>query len=556
MLEEGTLPEGSEIGGSEFSTTCVLTENENTELTVLTVSEATTTPTIQISVPAKIKVDYATLKSQGPLTYSVPTETMDNDGTMMYLYNFTIQDVTEADEVRAKLLSDTVILLPGTYDINTIFEMDAAGTIPEGMVGGESIGSATYSLTAGSNCDFTVLAISSSGTIPTVEISISKMIEVDYATLKSEGTLIYSAPCEETEMEEMMMYAYNFTIQDVTTSDLAAVTTTSDAVVIMQGNYDCATIMQMLMGGSLPEDAVTEEGVPTTKIFNLTTNENCAISVLVISASGTIPTVEISIPKMIEVDYATLKQNGVVSCTTPTETLEESETTYNSYNIVIKNVTESAQAHISTNSNLFMFVVIPGYYTWSSISAGGSLPEDAIQGEATVDLNANQNYVFTVIVVGDKTKVPTVDINTGLNGVKYSMLLDKSGYSAYAWNTSITSASIKSYIGDLPVKEIAKDSFRDCVNLQSIAIPNSVTSIGNYAFEGCSALTEIEIPDSVTSIGNYAFRDCTNLTTLTLNAKDGYKWKYGDIDCSTYTMEELVDTAKIGGGVFTQVAIE
>ena len=48
------------------------------------------------------------------------------------------------------------------------------------------------------------------------------------------------------------------------------------------------------------------------------------------------------------------------------------------------------------------------------------------------------------------------------------------------------------------------------------AIPDSVTSIGNYAFYGCSSLTSIIIPDSVTSIGNRAFMDCTSLTSVTI----------------------------------------
>ena len=48
------------------------------------------------------------------------------------------------------------------------------------------------------------------------------------------------------------------------------------------------------------------------------------------------------------------------------------------------------------------------------------------------------------------------------------------------------------------------------------AIPDSVTSIGDYAFYGCSSLTSIIIPDSVTSIGNRAFMDCTSLTSVTI----------------------------------------
>ena len=50
----------------------------------------------------------------------------------------------------------------------------------------------------------------------------------------------------------------------------------------------------------------------------------------------------------------------------------------------------------------------------------------------------------------------------------------------------------------------------------SYAIPNSVTSIGDYAFSGCSSLTSVTIPDSVTSIGDDAFSDCESLISVTI----------------------------------------
>ncbi|MGM9817240.1 MAG: leucine-rich repeat domain-containing protein, partial [Lepagella sp.] len=44
-----------------------------------------------------------------------------------------------------------------------------------------------------------------------------------------------------------------------------------------------------------------------------------------------------------------------------------------------------------------------------------------------------------------------------------------------------------------------------CTGLTSVAIPNSVTSIGDCAFYGCTGLTSVAIPNSVTSIGSVAF---------------------------------------------------
>ena len=58
-------------------------------------------------------------------------------------------------------------------------------------------------------------------------------------------------------------------------------------------------------------------------------------------------------------------------------------------------------------------------------------------------------------------------------------------------------------------------AFQNNVNLTSIVIPDTVTSIGNYAFNGCHGLTSIVIPDSVTSIGEYAFYYCQNLSIVT-----------------------------------------
>ncbi len=52
--------------------------------------------------------------------------------------------------------------------------------------------------------------------------------------------------------------------------------------------------------------------------------------------------------------------------------------------------------------------------------------------------------------------------------------------------------------------------------LTSIALPNSIETIGGYAFYG-TPLTQIVIPDSVTYIANGAFRNCKNLESVKLS---------------------------------------
>lgn len=86
---------------------------------------------------------------------------------------------------------------------------------------------------------------------------------------------------------------------------------------------------------------------------------------------------------------------------------------------------------------------------------------------------------------------------------------------------------------------IANNAFRNCISLQEIVIPSSVTTMGTYVFYGCTSLTkvkfedniliteiplgtfykctslqEITIPYSVNKISTYVFYGCTNLTNV------------------------------------------
>ena len=61
---------------------------------------------------------------------------------------------------------------------------------------------------------------------------------------------------------------------------------------------------------------------------------------------------------------------------------------------------------------------------------------------------------------------------------------------------------------DKDVTKILDNGFKDNTNLQSITIPDSITSIGKYAFENCRSIENIKIPESVTEICDGAFKGC------------------------------------------------
>ncbi len=93
----------------------------------------------------------------------------------------------------------------------------------------------------------------------------------------------------------------------------------------------------------------------------------------------------------------------------------------------------------------------------------------------------------------------------------------------YTYTVSIAGVTIHAYIGDggqvaipasiegRPVVAIADEAFKN-KNVTSVAIPDTVVSIGWFAFYGCHALTQVTIPASVTAIEYAAFDGCPSLT--------------------------------------------
>lgn len=163
-------------------------------------------------------------------------------------------------------------------------------------------------------------------------------------------------------------------------------------------------------------------------------------------------------------------------------------------------------------------------------------------------------YVTEIIIPSEIDGLPVTEIGdwafsdcSSLTSVTIPDSVTMIGLCAFGWCSSLTSVTIPD-----SVTIIGRSAFGGCSRLTSVTIPDSVTSIGIYAFYNSKSLTDIvvdekntyyssfdgvlynkdkteliqypignartefAIPDSVTSIGDYAFRNCSSLTSITI----------------------------------------
>ena len=161
-------------------------------------------------------------------------------------------------------------------------------------------------------------------------------------------------------------------------------------------------------------------------------------------------------------------------------------------------------------------------------------------------------YINADFVEWQRGGVKITEIPTGTYGditltavwseydVKLKLNDDGETYTVIGLNTDKTDIEIKARTKN--ITSIGDNAFQYCSKLTSIAISNSVISIGNYVFQGCNFKT-ITIPNSVKSIGSYAFRDCSFLTSVTLPDSVKSIGNGGFYDCNSLT------SLTIGNGV-------
>lgn len=86
------------------------------------------------------------------------------------------------------------------------------------------------------------------------------------------------------------------------------------------------------------------------------------------------------------------------------------------------------------------------------------------------------------------------------------------------------------------ITAVPNECFYNCKKLTTVALPNSIQSIGTSAFNTCEKLTSFTVKKNVVSIGAYAFKGCKLLTTVIFDEMNGW-----NRDSNPVSSSDLID---------------
>ena len=123
------------------------------------------------------------------------------------------------------------------------------------------------------------------------------------------------------------------------------------------------------------------------------------------------------------------------------------------------------------------------------------------------------------------------------------------------YSGSATSVQVPSTIGGYAVQVIGARAFQGNTVLESVELPDGLTTIYAYAFENCTSITSIHLPDSITTLGYKVFGGCNNLVSANypvnwVNSPSGNgsnSYEYGNVfsGCPKLTEIEIPEGVKV-----------
>ena len=84
---------------------------------------------------------------------------------------------------------------------------------------------------------------------------------------------------------------------------------------------------------------------------------------------------------------------------------------------------------------------------------------------------------------------------------------------ALAYNRTVESVSVPE-----GVTSLGNSAFEMCEKLSAVSLPEGIETIGSFCFNLCKQLQTVHLPEGLVSMGTLAFYQCENLTTVSLPA--------------------------------------
>ena len=156
----------------------------------------------------------------------------------------------------------------------------------------------------------------------------------------------------------------------------------------------------------------------------------------------------------------------------------------------------------------------------------------------------------------DPAKTPApydIEIPTELGGIRVTGLGEDS-FSTDDFDSplyDIHHTKIQSVTIPESVTSIGRAAFMNCTGLTSLTIKGVATSIGAVAFSTCTSLTSLSLVGSFQTIGEHAFASCNSLTSLSLTCDVQEIGDYAFVTCNSLTSLSLTgDIQEIGDYAF------
>jgi len=226
----------------------------------------------------------------------------------------------------------------------------------------------------------------------------------------------------------------------------------------------------------------------------------------------------------------------------------------NKYLVLVHLKDEATTCKINGSCSLILSGVLYWSYQLESIEADENNSEFFAQDGILYDKLKTRIICIPKAIKGD-VNIPygvteigecAFESRINLTGIFIPDSVTEIGGGAFYGCENLTSVRLSENITKLTnyKSSYAMGFFKNCISLERITIPESVTEIGDYTFSGCSSLKEVNISAQAEKIGYYAFGDCTSLTEITVPDGVTYIGSYAFGGCTSLSSVKLPKNLK------------